>query len=167
MGRQGDWRLYFLNRDRIEQVTPAQVKEIAEKYFGTSNRTVGFFIPTAKAERTPIPAVPDIAKLVDGYKGRADESRNPARPPTSHPLAIEARVLRPEPIAGVKLAFLPKKTRGESVQLRLTLHYGNAENLKGLNEAASFLPAADEPRNEKSESPADSGRSRQKLRPAR
>ena len=47
---------------------------------------------------------------------------------------------RPEPIGGVKLAFLPKKTRGESVQLRLTLHYGNAENLKGLSEAAGFLP---------------------------
>ena len=59
----------------------------------------------------------------------------------SHPLAIEARLQRPEPIGGVKLAFLPKKTRGESVQLRLTLHYGNAENLKGLSEAASFLPA--------------------------
>ena len=72
---QGDWRLYFLNRDRIEQVTPAQVKEVAEKYFTTSNRTVGFFVPTAKPERTPIPAVPDIAKLVDGYTGRAAQGR--------------------------------------------------------------------------------------------
>ena len=44
-----------------------------------------------------------------------------------------------EPIAGVKVAFLPRKTRGESVDLRLTLHYGNAENLKGLTDAASFL----------------------------
>ena len=72
---QGDWRLYFLNRDRIEQVTPAQVKEVADKYFTTSNRTVGFFVPTAKPERTPIPAVPDIAKLVDGYTGRQIEGR--------------------------------------------------------------------------------------------
>ena len=57
-GVQGDWRLYFINRDRIEQVTPAQVKEVAAKYFGTSNRTVGYFIPTEKPERTPIPTVP-------------------------------------------------------------------------------------------------------------
>ena len=48
--------------------------------------------------------------------------------------------MRPEPIAGVKLAFLPKRTRGESVQLRVTLHYGNAENLKGMTEAGGFLP---------------------------
>jgi zinc protease len=61
------------------------------------------------------------------------------RPPDVAPLAIEARLQRPEPIAGVKLGFLPKKTRGESVQLQLTLHYGNADNLKGLGEASGFL----------------------------
>ena len=138
-GAQGDWRLYFLNRDRIEQVTPAQVKEIAEKYFATSNRTVGFFVPTAKAERTTIPAVPDIAKLVDGYKGRAARSESSETNEVA-PLAIEARVVRPEPIGGVKLAFLPRKTRGEAVQLRLVLHYGTADNLKSLSEAASLLP---------------------------
>ncbi len=136
---QGDWRLYFLNRDRIEQITPEQVKQVAANYFTTSNRTVGFFIPTKKAERTPVPAVPDIAKLVDGYAGRqlkaiAKEASDVA------PLAIEARLQRPEPIGGIKLALLPKKTRNESVHLRLTLHYGDAENLRGLTEAAGFLP---------------------------
>jgi len=138
-GAQGDWRLYFINRDRVEQVTPAQVKKIAENYFTTSNRTVGFFIPTAKPERTPIPAVPDIAKLVGGYTGRAIKAESSETSDVA-PLAIEARVMRPEPIAGVKLAFLPKKTRGESVQLRVSLHYGNAENLKGMSEAGGFLP---------------------------
>src|SRR5262249_1975320 len=102
-------------------------------------RTVGFFIPTKKAERTPVPAVPDIAKLVDGYAGRqikaiANETVDVA------PLAIEARLIRPEPIGGMRLAFLPKKTRNQSVFLSLTLPYGNAENLKGLNEAGGFLP---------------------------
>jgi zinc protease len=137
-GAQGDWRLYFLNRDRIEQVTPDQVKDIAQKYFATSNRTVGYFVPTAKAERTTVPAVPDIAKLVDGYQGRATKSESSETNDVA-PLAIEARVVRPEPIGGVKLAFLPRKTRGESVELRLTLHYGTAENLKGFNDAATFL----------------------------
>ena len=88
---QGDWRLYFLNRDRVEQVTPAQVKDVAEKYFTTSNRTVGFFIPTAKRERTPIPAVPDIAKLVEGYKGRELKGAASEAFDVS-PLAIEARL---------------------------------------------------------------------------
>jgi zinc protease len=138
-GAQGDWRLYFLNRDRIEQVTPAQVKEVAEKYLTASNRTVGFFVPTTKPERTPIPAVPDIAKLVAGYTGRGTKSAASETAEVA-PLAIEARIQRPEPIGGVKIAFLPKKTRGESVQLRLTLRYGNAENLKRLTEAGGLLP---------------------------
>ena len=116
-----------------------EVKEVAVKYFGTSNRTVGYFIPTDKPERTPIPAVPDIAKLVDGYKGRQMKAESseaadvqpawPSRPGFNGPSRSE----------GSRSAFLPKKTRGGSVELQLTLHYGNADNLKGLTEAAGFL----------------------------
>jgi zinc protease len=138
-GAQGDWRLYFINRDRIEKVTPEQVKNVAEKYFTTSNRTVGFFVPTSKPERTPVPPVPDIAKLVDGYTGRQQPKDVSSETTDVAPLAIEARVQRPEPIAGVKLAFLPKKTRNESVQMLVTLHYGNESSLKGFSEAAGFL----------------------------
>jgi zinc protease len=135
---QGDWRLYCLHRDRIEQVTPAQVKDVALKYFTTSNRTIGYFVPTSKPERTPVPTVPDIAKLVEGYTGRQLKSIASEESDVS-PLGIEARLKRPEPIAGVKLALLPKKTRNEAVFLTVAFHYGNAENLKGLAEASSFL----------------------------
>jgi zinc protease len=135
---QGDWRLYFLERDRLEKVTPAQVKEIAQKYLTSSNRTVGFFVPTEKRERTPIPAAPDLTKLLAGYNGRQVKP-GASEASTVDPLAIEARLQYATPIAGVKLALLPKKTRGESLQLRLSLHYGNAENLKGLGEASGFL----------------------------
>jgi zinc protease len=134
---QGDWRLYFLNRDRLEQVTPEQVQQVASRYFPASNRTTGYFIPTDKPERTPIPATPDIARLVEGYKGRDTSSGGEAFDVA--PIAIERRTQRPEPIAGVKLALLPKKTRGEAVRLNLVLHYGNADNLKGLTEAADLL----------------------------
>jgi zinc protease len=135
---QGDWRLYFLHRDRLEQVTPQQVQEVAAKYLTSSNRTVGFFIPTTKPERTPIPPTPDIASLVEGYKGREVKSAGEAFDVS--PLAIEERVQRPDPIEGVKLSLLPKKTRGESLHLVVSLHYGTAESLKGQVQAAGFLP---------------------------
>jgi zinc protease len=135
---QGDWRLYFLHRDRIEKVTPEEVKEVAAKYLTLSNRTVGFFVPTAKRERTPVPPAPDVAKLVAGYKGREVKSVATEADDVS-PLGIEARLQKPAPIAGVKIAFLPKKTRGESVHLRLDLRYGTATSLKGFTEAADFL----------------------------
>ncbi|MFO0890525.1 MAG: pitrilysin family protein [Isosphaeraceae bacterium] len=119
------------------KVTPAQVQEAASKYFTPSNRTVGFFIPTAKPERTPMPAAPDVARLVEGYKGREfGHGRVVRRLADGH----RGRVQRPEPIEGVKLAFLPKKTRGEAVQVHLTLRYGSAESLKGKVTAASMLP---------------------------
>ena len=41
---------------------------------------------------------------------------------------------------GIKVTLLPKKSRGEEVQLMLTLRYGNEENLKGFEAASGFLP---------------------------
>ena len=133
----GDWRLYFLSRDRIEAVTPEQVKAVAAKYLTQSNRTVGVFLPSASPQRTPVPARPDIASAMDAYKGRAATSAGEAL--DASPLAIESRVQRPKDIEGVKLALFPRKTRGEVVYLNLTLRYGDAESLKGMNEAAGFL----------------------------
>src|SRR5204862_917151 len=68
---QGDWRLYFLFRDRIEKVTPEAVKAVAAKYLARNNRTIGVFIPTEKPERIGIPASPDVGALVGDYRGRA------------------------------------------------------------------------------------------------
>ena len=135
---QGDWRLYFLHRDQLEKVTAEQIKEAAAKYFRPSNRTTGTFIPTDKADRTPIPATPEIAKLVEGYKGR--DASGAGESFDSDPDSIQRRVITPEPIGGVKVALLPKKNRGETVNLALALHFGDVESLKGLSVAGSVLP---------------------------
>ena len=42
----GDWRLMFLHRDRIAQVTPEDVLQAAKKYLLPSNRTIGYYYPT-------------------------------------------------------------------------------------------------------------------------
>lgn len=135
---QGDWRLYFISRDNIEHVTPEAVKAAAAKYLVRNNRTVGLFIPTDKPERVAVPATPDIAALVSGYKGRAEIAPGEAFDPSA--ANIEARAQRFELPEGVKVTFLSKKSRGEEVHLTLTLHYGNEENLKGFDSAAGFLP---------------------------
>ena len=134
----GDWRLYFLTRDRYEKVTPQAVHEVAKKYLRTSNRTVATYIPTKQPDRTPVPPPPDLASLLKDYKGReaiaAGEQLDP------DPMKIEARVKRPAPIDGIKVALLPKKTRQEMAYLRLTLRYGDENSLKGYNAAAELLP---------------------------
>src|SRR5262249_12487985 len=116
---QGDWRLYFLHRDRIRKVTPADVQAAAMKYLHPRNRTVGLYTPTAKAERIATPTTPDVKALVRDYKGREAVARGEAFDVA--PANIEARTKRSELPAGVKLALLPKKTYGESVNVQLVL----------------------------------------------
>jgi zinc protease len=136
---QGDWRLYFLHRDRIEKVTVKDVDEAANRYLTRNNRTLGMFIPTEKTDRVTIPNSPNLAKLFDGYKGREAIAAGEAFDVS--PANIEARTKRSTLAEGVKIAFLPKKTRGELVRARIVLHYGTPESLKGYDTAATFLPS--------------------------
>jgi zinc protease len=134
---QGDWRLYFLHRDRIEQVTPEKVQAVAAKYLQRNNRTVGLFIPTDKAERVAVPPAADVAAMVADYKGRAALAEGEAFDAT--PENVESRVKRLDLPEGIKVTLLPKKSRGEEVHLTLTLHYGDEQSLNGLEPAAGFL----------------------------
>jgi zinc protease len=133
----GDWRLFFLNRDRVDKVTAADVNRVAEKYLIRNNRTAGVYYPTKQAERANIPDAPEVAKVLDGYKGRATLAAGEAFEPT--PENIEKRVVRGG-LGSIKTAFLPKKTRGEMVELELNLRYGNEETLTGKSIAAELLP---------------------------
>ena len=134
---QGDWRLYFLFRDNMESLTTEQVQAVAEKYFVRNNRTVGLFIPSEKSERVSIPEAPDLAQMLDGYKGREAVSAGEQIDPD--PLKIEERTLRGDLTGGIRYAMLPKKTRGETVTLSVTLRFGSEESLKGRVGAAELL----------------------------
>ena len=134
---QGDWRLYFLFRDHIETLTTEQVQAIAEKYFVRNNRTVGLFIPSEKSDRVEIPEAPDLAQMLDGYKGREAVSAGEQIDPD--PLEIEKRTLRGDLTEGIRYAFIPKKTRGETVTFTLTLRFGTGETLKGKRGAVELL----------------------------
>ena len=135
---QGDWRLYFLDRDRLEKVSPQSVQAAAKRYLQRNNRTVGLFVPTSQPERATVPPTPDLAALFADYRGRPALAEGEVLDPA--PDKIEARVQRSELPEGIKVTLLPKKTRGQVVHLVLTLHYGNEQNLKGFESAADFLP---------------------------
>jgi zinc protease len=135
---QGDWRLYFLYRDRVEKVTPADVKRVAEAYLRRDNRTVGMYIPVKQSEKIAIPETPDLIAMIGDYKGR--EAIAEGEVFDVAPEKIEARVVRPKLPGGLRAALLAKKTRGAAVNLRWTLRYGNENNLRGLSPAAVLLP---------------------------
>ncbi len=124
----GDWRLFFVNRDRIKAVKPEDVVRVAKYYFKPDNRTVGMFIPTEKPDRTEIPATPSVATLVDNYKGGEAVAAGEDFDPSVK--NIVARTQYSTLSNGAKLALLPKKTRGETVRVSMTIPYGDVENLK-------------------------------------
>ncbi len=132
----GDWRLFFLNRDRIRKVTPEDIGRAAAAYLKPSNRTVGEFIPTPKPERAEIPSTPDVAALLKDYKGDAAIAAGEAFDPS--PASIESRTQRSTLPGGLKLALLPKKTRGATVVAAMTLRYGDEKSLVNRTTAAEL-----------------------------
>ena len=124
---QGDWRLYFLYRDRLKKVTPGDVQRAAAAYLKPTNRTVGEFIPADKSDRADIPATPDVAALVKDYKGSAVVAEGEVFDPS--PSNIESRTVRPDLPAGLKLALLPKKTRGNTVVAAMNFRFGDEKSL--------------------------------------
>src|SRR3984893_9049297 len=132
----GDWRLFFWNRDRLRKVTPEDVSRVASAYFKASNRTVGEFHPTPKPDRAEIPAPPDVTAMLKDYKGDAAIAEGEAFDPT--PGNIESRTGPSRLPGGLKLALLPKKTRGETVIANMTFRFGDEKSLLNTSTAADL-----------------------------
>jgi zinc protease len=132
----GDWRLLFINRDRIKAVTTLDVMRVAREYLKPDNRTLGIFIPTEKPDRSEIPPIPDVNEIVKDYKGTQAVAQGEAFDPS--PANIESRTVRTELANGMKLALLSKKTRGESVEARITLRLGDLNSLQNKAAAGEY-----------------------------
>jgi zinc protease len=115
-------------------VTPEDVARVAKLYLKDSNRTTGRFIPTAAPDRTEVPATPNVSADVKDYKGNAAVEAGEAFDPT--PANIDARTIRVTLPNGMKLALLPKKTRGGTVSAMLALHFGDVKSVTGKGPAA-------------------------------
>lgn len=135
---QGDWRLFFIYRDRVKKVTPEDVQKVAKSYLKQQNRTLGLFVPTQSPDRAEIPRVSDseVAALVKDYKGEAVMAAGETFDPS--PANIESRVKRSK-IGGLDVALLSKKNRGESVVANLILRFGDEKSLMNRADAAQFV----------------------------
>ncbi|MGO1071080.1 M16 family metallopeptidase [Lysobacter sp. CA199] len=139
----GDWRLYFHYRDALENVTVQDVNRVAGKYLQSSNRTLGRFIPTQTPQRADIPEAPSAAIVLQGYTGKEPLVAGEHFDPT--PANIQART---ETITldtgvgrGLKLALLPKKTRGGLVTVSANFRFGDADSLRGHDDDSSIAGA--------------------------
>ena len=125
----GDWRLFFIQRDAYRKVSPADVQRVALDYLKRSNVTVGEFIPDPKPDRAPAPPKVDVAALVQDYKGDTATAAGETFDPS--PANLDARTQRFTLQNGMKVALLPKKTRGETVNFNLSLRFGNEQSVAG------------------------------------
>jgi zinc protease len=133
----GDWRLYFLARDRMRALTLADVQRVATQRLVPDNRTVGTYLPTDAPRRAPDPQLVDVAPMVQGYKGDAAVAQAEAFDAT--PANLDARTQASTLPSGLKVALLPKGTRGATVQARLVLRFGDADSLRGQGMAVAMM----------------------------
>ncbi|HZQ75357.1 MAG TPA: pitrilysin family protein [Burkholderiales bacterium] len=132
----GDWRLFYLYRDRLKKVGVADVQRAAERYLKPANRVLGMFTPTDAVDRAEIPPTPDFEAALAGYKGGESMRLGESFDPT--PANIEARVVRRVLDNDIHAALLPKKTRGGRVTASLALHWGDEKSLMNREVACSF-----------------------------
>lgn len=133
---QGDWRLMFLQHDRLKDITPADVVRVARLYLKASNRTVGYYIPDAAPDRTAVPDTPDLAALLKDYKSSIVISHAEVFDPT--PANVESRVVRGKLPNGMKLVVMPKKTEADMVTAAIELRFGDATTLAGKSAVAQM-----------------------------
>ncbi|HUF28469.1 MAG TPA: pitrilysin family protein [Gemmatimonadaceae bacterium] len=136
---RGDWRLFFLHRDRIEQVTPADVQRVAAAYLKPANRTVAQFIPTSAPDRAEIPPMPNVNAMVANYRGREEVHAGEAF--DASPANIDARTARSRLPNGMHLSLLRKETRGNRVVAQIVLRHGTEESLTGRTQVGALAVA--------------------------
>ncbi|HQZ45508.1 MAG TPA: pitrilysin family protein [Usitatibacteraceae bacterium] len=131
----GDWRLFFLSRDDLAKVDAAAIAKAAGAYYRRDNRTVGLYLPEDEPRRAEIPAAPAVAEVMKDFKGKAATSAAEAFDPGQ--ANIDARTRRLS-FGGLKVALLPKKNRGETVNVSIALNLGDEKSLFGQKTAAQL-----------------------------
>jgi zinc protease len=124
----GDWRLYFVGRERIATISAEDVARVSGRYLRRDNRVTGYFVPDDAPQRADIPPAPSVASLLKDFKPRAATLVSEDFEPSQDNIMKRTRLLT---AGGVKLALLPKKNRGEAVSVELVQHFGDDKNLFG------------------------------------
>ncbi|MEO6278957.1 pitrilysin family protein [Roseateles sp.] len=136
----GDWRLLFLLRNRIEAATVDSVNATLRQWLLPSNRTLGRLYATAAPERTPLALPMAAADALKGYVPKAAVAAGEVF--DTSPANIDRRTQRFQLSNGLRVALLPKRSRGETVDIALKLHYGSVDSLRGKRTEANLIGEA-------------------------
>jgi zinc protease len=129
----GDWRLFYIFRDRVEKLTLADVQVALKKYYLPSNRTWGVFIPdkAAEGERVAVADRPDVNALVKSYKGKATEAQTETFAASIENIKKNTQYgTLPN---GLKYALLKKPAKGDKIYANFILKIGDEKSLTEKN----------------------------------
>ena len=133
----GDWRLLFSLRDRVQQLTLDEVNSAVRSWLLPTNRTLGRFFATEAPQRAPLATRVDAAAALKDFKPSAALSSGEVF--DSSAVNIDKRTERYTLASGLRVALMTKKSRGETVEVRLRLHFGNETSLLGQRTAADLV----------------------------
>lgn len=135
----GDWRLFFLFRDRVKALKVDDVQRVATTWLKDSNRTSGSFIPTEKPDRAPAPAKVAVDEQIKQFKPGVAMAQ--AENFVSSADNIDKRTQLGTLANGMKYALLSKTTRGNTVVFNLHINLGDENSLKCKAGAAELAAA--------------------------
>ena len=157
---QGDWRLMFLQHDRLEDISPSDVLRVAQAYFKESNLTVGYYIPDSAPDRTVVPATPNLESLLGNYKSGVTIVHAEVFDPS--PANIESRLSRTKLANGMKVVILPKKNRKQQRRWNDRVAFRRRQHAQGPNSGRRLRKRSNHARrHEEAHSRRDSGRATQ------
>ena len=128
----GDWRLFFIERQRVQALTLDTIRQQLSTWILPSNRTSGQYLPTPAPQDAPAQTAIDLAPWIQQLK--TGTGRPAIEAFDTRPQAIDAATRRSVltmPNGPVQLALLPKATAGEQVHAVLRMGFANADALRG------------------------------------
>lgn len=133
----GDWRLSFIQRDRVENMTAEKVNAAIQRYLISTNRTIGNFVPTKQPVRVEIEHTEGIETLVASYKGKEGLGEGEAFDVSYDNIQnrLDSGTLPKTPI---EYGFIKKDNRGKTVTLSFTFRTGNVNDFMNKGKIASY-----------------------------
>lgn len=132
----GDWRLFYVNRERSKTLTPEKVQMAAQKYLMPSNRTKGYFKPVDATPPRVAVEGSNAYELISKYEFEEDADVGEDFEFTYDNVAnrTEFRTMS----NGTRVAMVPKKNKGGTVSLSATMRWGTEETAMNKGYIAGF-----------------------------